>query len=285
MKILTAVVNNIEFIKIQCYTLKKYFKGNYEFIVFNDAKPFVDFTNNGDLTLRKKIRDVCKDLDICCVDIPNETHIHNRCAAQRCADSMNFILKYQLENPDQYLIIDSDMFLISDIDESRYSGYDCAIVLQTRNENKIYYPWNGLFYFDITRMRNTDLLNWNMIPNCDVGGMMYEWMIKQMYGQTIPTPELLRKTKKSFCNLDTYFIHHLWSLTWDETELPENIKHNSKLIEYFKTDSRNQNGKFFCEIYDDSFLHYRAGGNWRGEGEDFHRYRTELLKHVIMDVQ
>jgi len=38
MKIVTAVVNNPTFIEVQYHTLKKYVKGDYDFIVFNDAK-------------------------------------------------------------------------------------------------------------------------------------------------------------------------------------------------------------------------------------------------------
>ena len=49
MKIVTAVVNNPDFIEIQYHTLKKYFKANYDFIVFNDAKDFSDFTNYGEV--------------------------------------------------------------------------------------------------------------------------------------------------------------------------------------------------------------------------------------------
>ena len=56
MKIVTAVVNNPDFIEIQYHTLKKYFKGDYEFIVFNDAKDFADFTNDGDITLKNKLK-------------------------------------------------------------------------------------------------------------------------------------------------------------------------------------------------------------------------------------
>ena len=51
MKIVTSVVNNPTFIEIQYYTLQKYFKGEYEFIVFNDAKDFPDFTNGNDITI------------------------------------------------------------------------------------------------------------------------------------------------------------------------------------------------------------------------------------------
>ena len=64
MKIVTAVVNNPTFIEIQYYTLKKYFKGDYELIVFNDAKDFPDMTNGNDITIKKKIEDICNKLNI-----------------------------------------------------------------------------------------------------------------------------------------------------------------------------------------------------------------------------
>ena len=56
MKIITAVVNNPLFIEIQYYTLQKYFQGEYEFIVFNDAKQFPDFTNGNDITIKTDFR-------------------------------------------------------------------------------------------------------------------------------------------------------------------------------------------------------------------------------------
>ena len=124
LRIVTAVVNSIEFIEIQYYTLKKYVKGDYEFIVFNDAKNFPDFTNDGDPTLRSKIEEFCKKLGITCINIPNDHHKTNRDAAMRCADSMNYILRYQLQNPGKYLCIDSDMFLIDTMDSNKYSEYN-----------------------------------------------------------------------------------------------------------------------------------------------------------------
>ena len=47
-------------------------------------------------------------------------------------------------------------------------------------------------------------------------------------------------------------------------------------------DIRNKDGKFFCEIYDNVFLHYRAGGNWMGEGMDIHNLLTNMLKEAII---
>jgi hypothetical protein len=279
MKIVSAVVNNPIFIEIQYYTLKKFFNGEYEFIIFNDAKSFPDFTNDGDITIKQQIEDCCSKLNITCINIPNEKHKANKCAATRCADSMNFILEYQKRNPDKYLLLDSDMFLIDYFDINKYSMYDCAIVLQSRPDYNINYFWNGIYYFDMTRMKNINQLNWNCCPGCDVGGMMHEWLKSQV--SILPNTDEIRWTNNNYNRDNVYFIKHLWSCSWDLSELPSNIK-NEKLIEFLKNDKRNQNSKFFCEIYDDVFLHYRAGGNWRHEGIQFHNQLTQTLKDTFI---
>jgi len=270
MKIVTAVVNNPTFIEIQYNTLKKFFKGEYEFIVFNDAKSFPDFTNGGNTTIKNSIEMLCNKLEITCINIPNEQHKTNSNAAIRCADSMTFILDYQKKNPDKYLLLDSDMFLIDYFDINKYSQYDCAVVLQSRNNFKVNYFWNGIYYFDMTKMKNLDLLNWTCCPGCDVGGMMQEWLQKQMKDKPIPNTDEIRWKNKLFHTNNIYFIKHLWSCSWDITELPTNIIESSPIIDFIKNDPRNSNNKFFCEIYDNVFLHYRAGGNWLNEGMDLH---------------
>jgi hypothetical protein len=262
MKILTAVVNNPLFIKIQYYTLQKYMKSIYEFIVFNDAKNFPDFSNGGDVTIKQQIENICKELNIKCINIPNLHHKNIRCAMQRCADSMNYMLKYQLSNPDKYLIIDSDMFLIDYFDND-YDNYESAIVLQYRENSKINYFWNGLYYFNIYSMKNLDKLDWNPLLDCDVGGMMKEWLSLQSIN--VPNTNDIRYLKNKFDEYDTdgiHYIKHLWSTTWDITECSDNLKNNTLLLDFLKTDPRNINGKFYAEIYDNKFLHYRAGGNW-----------------------
>jgi len=281
MKIVTAVVNNPTFIEIQYNTLKKFFKGEYEFIVFNDAKSFPDFTNGGNTTIKNSIEMLCNKLEITCINIPNEQHKTNSCAAIRCADSMTFILNYQKKNPDKYLLLDSDMFLIDYFDINKYSQYDCAVVLQSRNNFKVNYFWNGIYYFDMTKMKNLDLLNWSCCPGCDVGGMMQEWLQKQMKDKPIPNTDEIRWKNKLFHTNNIYFIKHLWSCSWDITELPTNIIESSPIIDFIKNDPRNSNNKFFCEIYDNVFLHYRAGGNWLNEGMDLHYNLSNNLYRSI----
>jgi hypothetical protein len=275
MKVVTSVVNNPKFIEIQYHTLKKNMKCDYEFIVFNDAKDFPDFTNYNTHDMRTKIDQTCKSLGIRCIPIPNDHHRTLQCAAVRCANACNFMLKYQLENPDKYMQIDSDMFLVSSFD---YSDYDAAVVLQSRPPN-INYIWNGLVYFDTTRISNKELLNWDVSPGCDVGGKMQQWLSRQ--STTLPDINVLRhppSPDQVFVYGNVYFIKHLWSCSWDITELPKGLEY---LTHFLMTDPRNVNGKFFCEVYDKRFLHYRAGGNWQKEGAHLHGFLTDNLYNVL----
>ena len=230
MKILTAVVNNPIYIYIQCHTLKKFFQGEYEFIVFNDAKDFPDYSNFNDTTIKNEIENVCRNLNIKCINVPNEHHDTQTDACLRCADSLNFMLKYQKENPDKYLIIDSDMFFIDYFNPDKYSNYDCAVILQSRDNNRINYFWNGLCYFDMNKLKNKDLLDWSCCDQCDVGGMMHKWInqwLSENNSHTLPTVETIRYSNENLTNDNIYFIKHLWSCTWDETELPSNFKDNN----------------------------------------------------------
>lgn len=281
IKILTSVVNNPTFIEIQYHTLKKYMKCEYEFIVFNDAKPFADFTNGDDVSICGKIYDMCKKYNIQCISVPNLHHRFMDCPVVRCADAMNFMFKYMLENICEYLIIDSDMFLIDDLTMDRYRNYDCAIVLQNRKYvNDINYIWNGLFYFNLHKMDNLNDINWNKILNADVGGMTHNWLNKKC--NDLPNVVDIRNSNKNIFNRDgIYFIKHYWSLTWNELEMPYKFV-NTDLEQFIEEDPRNKNGAYFCEIYDDIFLHYRAGGDWQRKGLEFHNNLTENLKRVLI---
>jgi len=279
MKVVTAVVNNPTFIEIQYHTLQKYMPQPYEFIVFNDAKPFPDYTNNNDPNIRTQIATLCDRLNIRCIPIENSHHEPpgGQDAAQRCADAMNVILKFQQMNPDTYLQLDSDMFLIDHFHPKRYENKTAAIVLQT-STNKIKYFWNGLYYFDIKRIKHPMLLDWSIEAGTDVGGRMKGWLKKETLG--IPLTDKNMANPNIFQSL--YFINHLASMNWEPTQFPEQITKNPKLVDFIKNDPRNKGTKIFCEIYDNIFLHYRAGGNWLKEGLDLHKTLAEKLKAALL---
>jgi hypothetical protein len=284
MKIVTAVVNNPVYIIIQYHTLKKFFRGDYEFIVFNDAKDFSDYSNFNDPTLKTQITQVCRDLDIKCINIPNDHHRTMTDACIRCADSMNYILKYQLLYPDRYLNIDSDMFLIDYFDSEKYSKYDCAVILQRRNDDQVNYFWNGIYYFDFTKMKNTMLLNRNSCHHRDVGSMMQNWInewLNENKNHILPTTKAIRYSNGDLNCDNIFFIKHLWSGTWNHTEIPEKLADNNYLRQFLERDIRNTDGKYFSEIYDSCFLHLRAGGNWMREDRKNHEIYTGELVNFI----
>ena len=277
MKILTSVVNNPIFIEIQFHTFKKYMKCEYEFIVFNDAKEYSDCTNGGDITIKKQIEDICKKLDIQCINVPNFHHV-NMGMSQRHGDTFtNHVLKYQLNNPDKYLLLDSDMFLIDYFDHEEYFKYECRIVLQ--NRGTINYISNQVCYLDFTKLTNTHLLDWNCVPGLDAGGMTKIWL--NMQCDNFPSCHDIRWKNEVYQTEKIYFIKHLWSTTWNKSELPQNLQ-NDKLVEFLETDPRNT-PNYFCEIYDNKFLHYRAGSNWNGEGMNLHKQLSEKLKNILLD--
>jgi hypothetical protein len=289
MKVITCVVNNPIFIEIQYKLLKKYLRGgDFEFIVFNDAKEFPDYSNDGDITIRKQIQETCKNLGIKCINIENNYQYNNfrtNGAHTRTAIGMNIMLNYQKENPDKYLILDSDMFLIDYMDINKYDGYKCAFVLQSR-ENNYRYMWNGIVYMDMNLIKHDiNDFDWDLMPFTDVGGKTHDWLERQMKNDDIyvPTCEELRYKKDTNYNLKSlYYIKHLWSLTWNESEIPENLKKQKELISFMKNDMRNKNNNFYCEIYDNIFLHYRSGGNWVGEGLNFHNNHSSNLKKILL---
>jgi hypothetical protein len=168
------------------------------------------------------------------------------------------------------------MFLINYLDINKYSQYDCVVLLQSRHNHTTNYIWNGIYYFDIPRMKNLEMLNWNLAHDCDVGGMMQQWLKMQMLNKPIPNTDDLRWKKCESFNTDSiYFIQYLWSCTWNEEEMPENLKGETyaALLTFLK-DVRNVNQKFFCEIYDNVFFHYRAGG----KGMNLHNELTKKLR-------
>jgi hypothetical protein len=262
MKIITPATNNIDFIKLQHSSFKKYVKCPYEFIVFNDGKDFPDWTNYGDSTIRLRIEAICKELEIKCINVPNSHHRTEQRGGIRHIDTVTFMTKYMFDNPDVYFQIDSDMFFVDNFDFSRFEKYDCAVIRQ--NRINIDYVWPNLFYFNIHRLQFKEHIDWDLAPGTDTGGKMAKWL--QLY--EINCPE------------NIYFIKHLPSCSWEETDAPKDLL-TDKLIKFLKNDIRNRSGKFWCELYDSNILHYRAGSNWNNEGKQIHDLTTQRLTEAL----
>ena len=286
MKVITYVVNNPIFIEIQYKTLKKYLKNDFEYIVFNDAKPYQDITNGNNVNLKTDIEDLCKRLNIKCINIPYDTSYNRSIKAM----GMNFMLKYQIANPDQYLILDNDMFLIDYLDvNERYNDYKTAFNLRKRflNNKTHRYIWIGIVYMDMRKIDDIYYLDWGFnYGETDCGGMSEEWLNRQIKDdEKIPSVyeiEFNRFDKYHTSNI--YFMKTNRGNSWRINEIPKNLEKKNKFIEFLKEDNRNYGELIYSEIYDDIFYHYNTDCNLRDEDLEYHNYLSKKLNDVIIDV-
>ena len=267
MKIVSVVVNNPEFIELQYNSIRKFFKSeqDYEIIIFNDAKTWPDLTNFGDIKMKTKIINMCKKLNIPCINIPNSHHRKQASASVRHSDSVNFITKFMFTYPDSYFMLDSDMFFIDNFDIAEFSKYYFCYINQTKNvfNQTINYPWANIFYLNINEVPNKHLIDWSIDAGLDPGGKCANWLT------TLDKNKALQ-------------IQHLCSLDWNEKDLPENINENLKL--FLNNDVRNQNGKYFSELYHKKILHYRGGSNWMKDSYKLHYLMKNLLAQTLSKI-
>ena len=138
---------------------------------------------------------------------------------------------------------------------------DLEYTTQMEELNKSLELLNQTIANDTTK--NQDLLDWSCPWNGDVGMNNNKWL-------------------KDSYNINSKKIHkiqHLVSCQWDRNQYPHYL--SKELLVFLHTDPRNKNRKFFCEIYDDLFFHYRAGGNWMKEGNELHKTLSSYLKDIL----
>jgi hypothetical protein len=261
MKVITPACSSPEFIRIQKAMLDRWMPVGYQFIVFNDAKAFPDKTNQGDVGVRDKIEEVCRALGIRSILMENQHHAGIHSASWRHTDTLRNMMKYMLEYPDAYLMIDSDMFPIGPIDFERYRTKTGAFVLQTRGDHR--YAWPNLFYLDTRNAPDLALLSWDLAPECDTGGASEAWIRKHGH--------------------DAYWIPHHSSCNWTIRDVSLDnpiVWAYPGLIDFLESDPRNQNG-YWCELYDSVFFHYRGGSNWNNEGS-LHTTLVSNLEQLLL---
>lgn len=279
--LITHSFNRPDFIEIQYRTFKKFMLDEYEFIVFNDAR---------DPNLRKQINDMCLRYNLSCIEIAQEVHDlpylargpyddYNHSAA-RCANVVQYSLDLiGFDHDNIVAIIDSDMFLIREFSITNYlEGYDLAAWPQSRGDrSEINYIWNGLIFFNMNTLPNKRTLNFN----CgwvngvvtDVGGYTY------YYFQQNPNVNL-----KYFESL--VYLKDLWCKTCIENNESTCIHSFNKMKEYQFSDPliklAKQSKESIMEVFlYNTFLHYRAGGNWNNESAEYHARKTKLLNNFI----
>jgi len=267
MKIVSVFVNNPIFIELMYNSIKKFFKTEeeYELIIFNDAKTWPDITNFGDVTMKEQIADMCKKLNIHCINIPNSQHINEPSPSIRHSNSVNFMTKFMFSYPDTYLMLDSDMFFVDYFDIKEFENYYFCYINQSQNINNytINYPWPNFFYLNINEIPNKELIDWSIDTGLDAGGKCAKWLT------TLDKNKVLQ-------------IQHLCSCNWNETDIPETINKNVQF--FLDYDIRNQKGKYFSELYHKKILHYRGGSNWMRDSHKLHYSMTNLLADTLLKI-
>lgn len=249
--ILTHAFNKPEFIWWQEASLRKFLKDDYTFIIFNDAP-------NQDLY--DKINQVCQELNITCIDVPQEIHDYKNPylpalmprhplgdPSAECAETIQYMLDtIGFKHPGITVILDSDMFPIREVSiEALLENYEVAAHPQYRQGKNefINYFLPNLIFFNMETLQDKYSINFNLgiIDDVcvDTGGYTY------------------------------FYIKEHPSLKWLRTNCVYTLHENSPkdILDYFQSHPKMYQlmteKKYDFEFYADyTFIHFRAGSNW-----------------------
>lgn len=258
--IITHAYNRPDFITIQDQTFRAFVKDDYEFVVFNDAS---------DEETSLAIQNTCADLNISCIPIPQDIHkgpylprMPWESYDHPCVRASN-VFQYSLNNlgfdhDGLVMIIDSDMFLVDDLNVAEYmQDYDISALDQSRGP--VHYLWSGLVFLNMQTLPNKKQLSFNCTTveghACDVGAETYYYIrnnpearVKLIQGQAYVN---------DLINEDVSNLHPFMKLMI-ENDVPDS--------EFF------MNYKIF---------HYRSGSNWNYKSAEYHLHKTQVLQDLV----
>lgn len=278
--IFTTAINSPDFVLLQRALLTKLCAHPFRFVVVNDCKPVADNTNGFDDSCWHKIEDACRQEHIECVRLPQDLHERRSCvfpkasfevssdAAARCAVAVQWALnEIGFRGSDIVMVLDADMFPVrafslTDMLERK----EIAGVWQERHGGfpwyrLVRYLWNGLLVINVGALpdkKNFSLeCGWVKNAPTDVGGYLHFYFARNPGVRVRP-------------------IRHLPSGRWGRQEEPGWLP--NAIRGFLRSDVKNVDGRYYAEIYDDRFLHFRAGGNWDGmDGAKFKSRQMALI--------
>lgn len=258
--IITHAYKRPDFIALQEKTFRAFLKDDYQFVVFNDAT---------DKTIYQDIQAACRDLHLQCIPVPQSIHrrpylprMKGEAYDHPCARCAN-VVQYSLDtlgfaHEGLVMIIDSDMFLVGELDVERYmQGYDISGLSQTRGT--VEYLWNGILFFNMQTLPAKRELSFNCGDvegqSCDVGGYTYYYFRNH--------PEARLK-----------FINHHVLVAAHVHEERSGFHPFLRLM----LEENVPNCEFFMNY---ALFHYRGGGNWDYKSDEYHRHKTAALHKLI----
>lgn len=283
--IVSSHFNNTGYIRLQHYTFKKYFKEDYEYIVFNDAREDKTYTNYYNDKLGEDIFNCCVELGIKCIRIPQDIHINRRLilpntqepfthnACTRCADCLQYMTHYMLnylegknEFENYLFIIDSDIFMTKELDIKTHLGEHLAegCDIQTRLSHGLLSFWSAYAIFNVSKCPNLHEICWDCgsVNNIgvDVGGQTYAYINK--YNDILKYKHV---NIRSFNGRDTITNCDINI----DVKLKEYLLNICKIFKYSLDTTHRGNTECRKDVFMDNdmnvtFLHLKSGGNYDG---------------------
>jgi len=204
--IITHSYNMPSFIRFQYECFKKFLADDFEYVVFNDA------TNP---QLEDEINNVCKELEIRCIRVPQQIHKKPERASKRHADCIQYSLDLiGYKHAGYVFLADSDVFLVKPFNLSQYmENFDIACHIITKQH--IYHLWPVIIFMNMDNLPHKETINWNpgIIDNIgiDTAGHTYHYFKNNPHLQIrylenrIKNHSLLCKNCK---NINNYSCNH-----------------------------------------------------------------------------
>lgn len=130
-----------DFIKLQHKSIIKNIKGNYEYIVFNNASCPLQ---------RNKNLEICNELNIKCIDILNQNYTLDPSGI--AGNALNEAFKHLKDKI--VLKIDSDMFFINEFNLSEILNEIDLLYIPNNNIHVGEYAWSGFFAIDLNKVKD-----------------------------------------------------------------------------------------------------------------------------------
>lgn len=277
-KVITTVAAWPEALIAMKLQLDKHLKEPFEFIAFVDTPEKPCPYNLWDSKLRNHSESIAQEVCDMHFLVPEKIHEDRSIqfpatrerkknnANTRAADTLQYAWNQVIRDAmSPVLILDNDMFPIADFDTSQVLASNPISGIYSTSpaknpKNNVSWIWSGLLFLDPHRMPNKELWSFdcgkvNNVP-VDVSGQTHVWL-----------------DHVKACGVEPRWLPHLSSLNWGLNDLNSEI--SAELLNFIINDDRNVNRKFYTELYDKKFLHFRAGSNWNKEPSEKVKRRNQ----------
>lgn len=241
IQIITTNYNTSEFIYYQYSLLKKYFKNEFTYTVFDNAEKVEE---------KEYAKNICNKLKLQVIDIPPQ--IHDSVSGGdsfRAGRACTFAIQYMLENTkptDKIFLMDTDMFLVKEFNINSFEA-DIYGIWQARSGKdgkEVNYFTNQLFLLNPACVSDKNQINFEPATingaNCDCGGNLYYFINNNNL-----------KLGKFDNVIDT--VPNYKKL------LTEELKQYMKKDEEF---GKELGMNKIADFFDFTFLHFRISTNW-----------------------